>query len=129
MTLRGVLVGTKTAFTGTFRKDFNLLKIKTVKITDAITKLEGKISDYKNLPRNRYTSYTLKRHLGTLQRLTEALKDGFTYTNENYDGFWGEASQEDIAEKLETNILVFISVSFFSHSDSCSCNSSVCFSL
>ena len=76
-----------------------------MKITDAITKLEGKISDYKNLPRNRYTSYTLKRFLGHVQDLTEALQDGFTYTNENYDGFWGEASQDDIAEKLETNLL------------------------
>jgi hypothetical protein len=79
------------------------------KISDKIIELKLELMGWKGLEKelggSLYTQQRVKHFLGVSELLTEALENGFEYTNDTYDAFWGKASQEDIAEKVEINVL------------------------
>lgn len=79
------------------------------KISDKIIELKLDIMGWKGLQKelggSLYLTLRLKHQEGVLQLLTQQARDGFEYTNDTYDSFWGKATQDDIAEKVELNIL------------------------
>lgn len=80
-----------------------------MKIADKIIDLKLELMNWKFTEKSfgvsPYTTYNKRRILDLLELLKTASQDGFTYTNDNCDGFWGEATQDDIAEHVEVNVL------------------------
>lgn len=78
-------------------------------IADKILQLKATLKDLDNLVKNEGvaidTTDIRERVLDLSQTLMEASQDGFTFCDESGEVLGGDATYDDIAEKVELNIL------------------------